>query len=260
TSQWNADILTKLGIDNAIVPRAIDDDYAVKYFNKIVVNNNDDDSVIDRKFNVSGDITAVTSNVATTNVIGDVTDNKKYDVVAIMTGSSDGHKNEQLLLKILDALHLRKTSFLVCALPQCDAKPFSLTDDEKYELLSQSRLFAWLSESEGFGIPPVEAMSVGTPVVHFDSIYVNTPLVNAPIHFPLSVHGFKKRESPTVHGKYFASPVYDFDEIVSEFKDALSVATSLTVKDRIALHEYVMRNYSHKVILPELKKYMGGSF
>ena len=222
TSQWNADILTKMGISNAIVPRAIDDEYAIKYFDSVGV------SPIERK----------------------------YDFMMLATGSHDGHKNEALAIKVLKELGELEKSFLICDLPQCNAKPFSLTDDQKFMLMSQSKVFIWLSESEGFGLPPTEAMSVGTPVIHFDSIYVNTPM-NGALSFSIPVYGFKLRESPTVKKKYFPSPVYYYDDVVNTFKEALSLSAELNGEDRLQLHNHVMSNFSHKIIVPKLKKYMG---
>jgi hypothetical protein len=40
-----------------------------------------------------------------------------------------------------------------------------LTEEEIVEKYNQSRLFLFLSESEGFGYPPLEAMACGTPVI-----------------------------------------------------------------------------------------------
>lgn len=221
TSQWNADILMKMNISHSIVNRAIDDEYAVKYFNP----SND----------------------------------RKYDFMMLATGSHDGHKNEKLAINVLKQLGKLDKSFLICDLPQCNAKPFSLTDDQKFEIMSQSRVFIWLSESEGFGLPPTEAMSVGTPVIHFDSVYVNTPM-NGTISFSIPVYGFKLRESPTVKKKYFPSPVYSYDDVISAFKEALSLASDMDSEDRLRIHDHVMSKFSHKVILPKLEKYMGGSF
>lgn len=43
-----------------------------------------------------------------------------------------------------------------------DYKLFTLTQNEKYKLLAQSRFYLALSHSEGLGLPPLEAMAVGT--------------------------------------------------------------------------------------------------
>lgn len=44
-----------------------------------------------------------------------------------------------------------------------------VTDEEKYKLMSGANAFVFASEDEDFGIMPLEAMSVGTPVIAFAS-------------------------------------------------------------------------------------------
>jgi len=44
-----------------------------------------------------------------------------------------------------------------------------VTDREKYELMSKAKAFVFASFDEDFGITPVEAMSVGTPVIAYNS-------------------------------------------------------------------------------------------
>lgn len=44
-----------------------------------------------------------------------------------------------------------------------------VTDEEKFELMAQSKAFVFASYDEDFGITPVEAMGVGTPVIAYRS-------------------------------------------------------------------------------------------
>ena len=44
-----------------------------------------------------------------------------------------------------------------------------VTNDQKYQLMSQSQAFIFCSDNEDFGIMPVEAMACGTPVVAYRS-------------------------------------------------------------------------------------------
>ncbi len=44
-----------------------------------------------------------------------------------------------------------------------------VTDEEKYELMRGAKAYIFASEDEDFGITPVEAMSVGTPVIAYRS-------------------------------------------------------------------------------------------
>jgi glycosyltransferase involved in cell wall biosynthesis len=49
-----------------------------------------------------------------------------------------------------------------------DARPW-IRDDELAALYGQATAFAWLSTYEGFGLPPLEAMAAGVPVVAYDT-------------------------------------------------------------------------------------------
>ena len=44
-----------------------------------------------------------------------------------------------------------------------------VSDEEKLELMKNAKAFIFASEDEDFGITPVEAMSVGTPVIAYRS-------------------------------------------------------------------------------------------
>jgi glycosyltransferase involved in cell wall biosynthesis len=49
-----------------------------------------------------------------------------------------------------------------------DTRPW-IADDELAALYGQATAFAWLSTYEGFGLPPLEAMAAGVPVVAYDT-------------------------------------------------------------------------------------------
>lgn len=49
-----------------------------------------------------------------------------------------------------------------------EARPW-IRDDELAALYGQATAFAWLSTYEGFGLPPLEAMAAGVPVVAYDT-------------------------------------------------------------------------------------------
>jgi glycosyltransferase involved in cell wall biosynthesis len=48
-------------------------------------------------------------------------------------------------------------------------KRMSLIVDSPRQVYCNSRVFLWLSRSEGFGLPPLEAMAAGTPVIYTDA-------------------------------------------------------------------------------------------
>ncbi len=53
-----------------------------------------------------------------------------------------------------------------------------ITDEEKWKLLSKAKCFLFPSEDEDFGILPVEAMGVGTPVIAYKSGGVKETVVD----------------------------------------------------------------------------------
>lgn len=58
-----------------------------------------------------------------------------------------------------------------------------VTEEEKYNILSSSDLFLCMSEHEGFGIPLVEAMESGIPVLAYDSSAIEETLKGGGILF-----------------------------------------------------------------------------
>lgn len=53
-----------------------------------------------------------------------------------------------------------------------------VTDDEKFTLMKNAKAFVFASFDEDFGITPVEAMSVGTPVIAYESGGVKETVIN----------------------------------------------------------------------------------
>ena len=58
----------------------------------------------------------------------------------------------------------------------------SLSEHEKYTFLANAKYLLWLSRGEGFGVPPIEAMSVGTPVIFSDVAAHNEFAVGLPVN------------------------------------------------------------------------------
>lgn len=92
-------------------------------------------------------------------------------------------KNIALLLRAMERLHVRKPALHLCIAGQAPDYPHPLLgnlaphvkekvhflgrvgDEELRELYSRARVFAFPSLYEGFGIPPLEAMACGCPVI-----------------------------------------------------------------------------------------------
>ncbi len=228
TSSWNSQVLTAYGIPNYIVPRAVDDDVADSVFEKVKQNPTD----------------------------------YKYDFILVATVTKDGHKNEKLAYQVLSDLNALTRTLKICDREWCDIKSFTLSEEQLYDYMRQAKAIIWLSESEGFGLPPTEAMSVGTPAIRFDSHYVEAPFVGKDhehiLQFKIPVYGFKLRESPVAPGKYFPSPIFDYNDVVRAFKDALYYFDGNDRDEiyemRFMLHEYVKSNFYHSVVIDKLLK------
>jgi len=226
TSMWNSEILTAYGIPNYIVPRAVDDDVADSVFEKVKQNPTD----------------------------------YKYDFILVATVTKDGHKNEKLAYQALRDLNALTRTLKICDREWCDIKSFTLSDEQIYDYMRQAKAIIWLSESEGFGLPPTEAMSVGTPAIRFDSIYVEAPFVGKGhehiLQFKVPVYGFKLRESPVAPGRYFPSPIFDYNDVIRAFKEALYYFDGNDRDEiyemRFNLHEYVKNNFYHSVVIDKL--------
>lgn len=54
-----------------------------------------------------------------------------------------------------------------------------VTDEEKYELMKNAKAFIFASEDEDFGITPVEAQALGTPVIAYKSGGVLETIINS---------------------------------------------------------------------------------
>jgi len=228
TSPWNQKLLKQEGIDSYLLPRAINDEYAEKYLNK---SN-------ERKYDFA--------------VVGTTSDPKYHDKKHVVTA-----------YKVLKDMGEYEKSIFVCMFDFCHHKSFDLTNEQVFEILSQSKWFIWLTTSEGFGLPPVEAMSVGTPVIYNDSEYVRFPVVHE-LNIPVEPLTYYDKADPFMlqnrnEVAIFPYCDYNLQEVKAKFKEALK--TEITEEDRIKLHEHVMQNFSHKVILPKLieitKNYRG---
>jgi len=94
----------------------------------------------------------------------------------------------------------------------------SLPEFTLLKLIRCASLFVWTSRSEGFGMPPVEAMAVGTPVVSS----------NAPFNSLIRGFKFPFREEITVKTPYgFSFIEWDYD-----YRDLRDVVVDVLTKYR----------------------------
>jgi len=122
------------------------------------------------------------------DVLQDITG---YKVMAILRGGK--YKGDQDLIKALNSVSEKITNITLIAVGDktilqrlkdehgfnFSYKLFERPDDDLLaELYSSSDVFAFPSHKEGFGLPPLEAMACGTPVVTTDCLGVRDFVVD----------------------------------------------------------------------------------
>ena len=142
---------------------------------------------------------------------------KKYDAILIGKTESFDRKNFKLAEKIIKTLNLRYIAITDYKGLSNRFNFGSITDKEKIKLIKQSKYLLWLSKAEGFGLPPLEAMILGVPVIYSD----------APAHNEFCI-GFKIPISNISQVKtlYGISKFYNIDEktTLETVKKALNIS------------------------------------
>lgn len=95
-----------------------------------------------------------------------VSDQVDYDIVLV---GRKGWKMDELLESIASNKRVHLTGFV--------------EDDEVVEIYKHAMCFVFPSVYEGFGIPPIEALSMGTPVISSDSSCLKEVLRNQAVFF-----------------------------------------------------------------------------
>jgi len=107
----------------------------------------------------------------------------KKDKLFVTLGESRFFDRKNLLLvdEITREFNVRDKTIIVGNMGNPDYRTFGLTEEQKYELYARAKFFLALSKSEGFGIPPIEAMSVGTVPIYLNAHGYKENLVGLPI-------------------------------------------------------------------------------
>jgi len=109
---------------------------------------------------------------------------KEYLFTVIGAEPKDGkvvRKRIEYMVNILKELGLRKLTKVVSNVGDYDIRAFTLDTEEVYRLLHKSYFYISLSKVEGFGMPLMEAMSVGTPAVYVNAYSYKEFAVGIPI-------------------------------------------------------------------------------
>jgi hypothetical protein len=107
----------------------------------------------------------------------------KKDRIFVTLGESRffDRKNLTLIDEVTRQFGVRDKTIIIGNMGNPDYRTFSLTEDFKYMLYARAKFFLALSKSEGFGIPPIEAMAVGVVPVFLNAHGYKENLVGIPI-------------------------------------------------------------------------------
>jgi len=90
-------------------------------------------------------------------------------------------KRIEYTVNVLREMGLRKLTKVVSNVGDYDVHTFTLDVKELYRLLHKSYFYVSLSKSEGFGMPLMEAMSVGVPAVYVNAYSYREFAVGMPV-------------------------------------------------------------------------------
>ena len=90
-------------------------------------------------------------------------------------------KRIEYTVNMLREMGLRKLTKVVSNVGDYDIQTFTLDTKDLYQLLHKSYFYVSLSKSEGFGMPLMEAMSVGVPAVYVNAYSYREFAIGIPI-------------------------------------------------------------------------------
>jgi hypothetical protein len=107
----------------------------------------------------------------------------KKDKLFVTLGESRFFDRKNLILidEITREFNVRNKTIIIGNMGNPDFHTFSLTEEEKYTLYARAKFFLALSKSEGFGLPPIEAMAVGVVPIFLNAHGYKENLVGIPI-------------------------------------------------------------------------------
>jgi len=106
---------------------------------------------------------------------------EKDYLFVIVGAEARGRKRIEYTINTLKEMGLRKLTKVVSNVKDFDIPVFTLNTKDLYRLLHRSYFYISLSKVEGFGMPLMEAMSVGVPAVYVNAYSYKEFAVGIPI-------------------------------------------------------------------------------
>ena len=106
---------------------------------------------------------------------------EKDYLFVIVGAEARGRKRIEYTINTLKEMGLRKLTKVVSNIKGFDIPVFTLNTKDLYRLLHKSYFYISLSKVEGFGMPLMEAMSVGVPAVYINAYSYKEFAVGIPI-------------------------------------------------------------------------------
>jgi len=177
----------------------------------------------------------------------------KSGFVTIGNNLGVDRKNIYFLHKWFTDRNIRNYLKIVSNEPVADIRSnYNMKDEDKYDLLGRSLFYVAMSRAEGFGLPPLEALSCGTPVIYLNA-HTFKETLNDKVGIPVEV-GSEYDIDVRVEGVPLHYHFYEPDP--KEFTYAIETAKTINrdlYEDMVAKGiEYVEERFGYKKIIDNL--------
>ena len=178
---------------------------------------------------------------------------RKSGFITIGNNLGVDRKNIYFLHKWFTDRNIRNYLKIVSNEPVADIRSnYNMKDEDKYDLLGRSLFYVAVSRAEGFGLPPLEALSCGTPVIYLNA-HTFHELLNDKVGIPVEV-GNEYDIDIRVDGVPLHYRFYEPDP--KEFAYAIETAKTINrelYEEMVAKGlEYVEERFGYKKIIDNL--------
>ena len=177
----------------------------------------------------------------------------KSGFVTIGNNLGVDRKNIYFLHKWFTNYNIRNYLKIVSNEPVADIRSnYNMKDEDKYDILGRSLFYVAMSRAEGFGLPPLEALSCGTPIIYLNA-HTFKEILNDKVGIPVQV-GNEYDIDVRVDGVPLHYHFYEPDP--KEFSYAIETAKTINrdlYEDMVMKGiEYVEERFGYKKIIDNL--------